>query len=176
MKKFIEPYIIAEIGANHNGNLNIAKKTIFEAKKAGCDAVKFQSWDEKLFSNNFYIKNPSLLKDVLKFKINFKNLSILRKFAKKHKIDFGTAIFDKKQLLEALKIKCDFIKIASMDINNYYLLNLVSKIKIPLIISTGTATKKEIIKASKIFHNNKKKKCYFFTLFISLSTQKSEIY
>ena len=41
-------FIVAEIGANHNGDLNLAKKMIYSAKKCGCDAVKFQSWDETL--------------------------------------------------------------------------------------------------------------------------------
>ena len=53
IKKINEPFIIAEIGANHNGNLELAKKTILAAKKAGCDAVKFQSWNENLFSKDF---------------------------------------------------------------------------------------------------------------------------
>ena len=37
-------YVIAEIGANHNGDINLAKKIIDEAKKSGADCVKFQSW------------------------------------------------------------------------------------------------------------------------------------
>ena len=40
-------YIIAEAGVNHNGDLNLAKKMIFEAKKAGVDAVKFQTFVSK---------------------------------------------------------------------------------------------------------------------------------
>lgn len=41
-----KPYIIAEIGANHNGDLELAKKMIDEAKKCGADCVKFQSWNK----------------------------------------------------------------------------------------------------------------------------------
>ena len=41
-KKLNKPYIIAEIGINHEGNYSIAKKLILEANKAGADAVKFQ--------------------------------------------------------------------------------------------------------------------------------------
>ena len=41
---FCNPYIIAEIGANHNGDVNLAKKMIDVAVTCGCDAVKFQSW------------------------------------------------------------------------------------------------------------------------------------
>ena len=161
MQEKNEVFIIAEIGANHNGDIQLAKKNILSAKECGCSAVKFQSWDEKLFSDNFYLKNPNLLKQVLKYKISFNQMLKLRNFAKKNRIKFGTAVFNKKQLFEAVKINCDFIKIASMDINNLYLLNLASKIKNPLIISTGTATKNEIIKASKIFHQSKKKNVTF---------------
>ena len=45
-------YFIAEIGINHNGDINIAKKLIDLAVSCNCDAVKFQSWNENLFSNN----------------------------------------------------------------------------------------------------------------------------
>ena len=46
-------YIIAEIGVNHNNNMNIAKKLVTEAKKCGADAVKFQTFNaEKLASKN----------------------------------------------------------------------------------------------------------------------------
>jgi len=156
-----KPYIIAEIGANHNGNISLAKKTILYAKKAGCDAVKFQSWDETLNSNFVYEKNRELLKQMKKFKVSFNDLKKLRNYSKKIGIDFGTAIFNKRQLIEAVKIKCDFIKIASMDIDNSYLLELVADIKSNLIISTGTASKSEIIYASNIFKRKKKKNVIF---------------
>ena len=46
-----KPFIIAEIGSNHNGSLSLAKKLVLLAKKNGADCVKFQYWDEKsLFS------------------------------------------------------------------------------------------------------------------------------
>ena len=163
MKKIkkIKTFFIAEIGANHNGSINLAKETILLAKKSGCDAVKFQSWDENLWSQKVFKKNKKLLKDAIKWKLNFKKLKVLRNFSKKNKILFGTTIFDKKQLLDALDINCDFIKIASMDINNIQLLYDVSKIKKPVIISTGTATEDEIVNASKIFKKNKKKNVTF---------------
>ena len=44
---FSTPYIIAEIGANHNGDMDLAKKMIDSAVECGCDAVKFQSWTPK---------------------------------------------------------------------------------------------------------------------------------
>jgi sialic acid synthase SpsE len=155
------PYIIAEIGANHNGSLFIAKKQMQLAKKAFCNAVKFQSWDQNLNSEYMYKKNKKLLKDFIRYKLTFADLLELRRFAKKLKIDFGTTIFDEQQLKEAIKIKCNFIKIASMDINNIPLLKLVSKIKENLIVSTGFAKEKEIVLASKILKKFKKKNIIF---------------
>ena len=49
------PYIVAEIGSNHNGNLSLAKKLIESAKRSGVDCVKFQSFTENsLFSSKCY--------------------------------------------------------------------------------------------------------------------------
>ena len=44
---FGTPYILAEIGSNHNGDMALAKRLIDRAKAAGCDCVKFQSWTKK---------------------------------------------------------------------------------------------------------------------------------
>ena len=66
-KKLNKPYIIAEIGINHEGSYSLAKKLIFEAKKAGADAVKFQ-----VFKPNTIVyaveKNSDLGKTILSHK------------------------------------------------------------------------------------------------------------
>ena len=55
----IKPYFIAEMNTSHFGNMDIAKKMIEEAKKAGCDCVKFQSWSaDSLYSKSYYDDNP----------------------------------------------------------------------------------------------------------------------
>ena len=62
IKNFGKPYFIAEIGANHNGDMDLAKQMINQAKEAGADCVKFQSWKK--------IKNPQKKKLImLKFEI-----------------------------------------------------------------------------------------------------------
>ena len=48
---YCKPYVIAELGSNHNGDMKLAKKLIQEAKESGADCVKFQSWSkDTLFS------------------------------------------------------------------------------------------------------------------------------
>ena len=55
---YCSPYIIAEIGANHNGDMELAKKIIDSAKECGADAVKFQSWTpDSLISKGEYERN-----------------------------------------------------------------------------------------------------------------------
>ena len=49
ISKTSNPFIIAEVGINHNGDINIAKKMIIAAKVAGCDAVKFQTFKASEF-------------------------------------------------------------------------------------------------------------------------------
>lgn len=163
LKKILKakPYIIAEIGANHNGNFKKAIQLIKNAKLAGCDAVKFQSWDEKLNCKEYYDKNPNILKDFLKYKLDFIQLRKLRTFSKKINIDFGTSPFTFKQIKDAIKLNCDFIKIASMDLNNYPFIEKVSKLKKNVIISTGFSSSKEILKVCKILKKNKKKNIIF---------------
>ena len=51
------PYVIAELCANHNGSLENAIRLIDEAVGAGCDCVKFQSWDRDLFADEVYERN-----------------------------------------------------------------------------------------------------------------------
>ena len=76
------PYIIAEIGINHNGYLGLAKKMILESKKAGADAVKFQFINpENLVSTN----ENKRIKQLKKICLNFKQFELLNKFCKKKK-------------------------------------------------------------------------------------------
>ena len=52
-KRFVQPYIIAEIGVNHNCNIKLAKKQILLAKKGGANAVKFQTYKAEKIASKF---------------------------------------------------------------------------------------------------------------------------
>jgi N-acetylneuraminate synthase len=164
------PYIIAEIGANHNGDMRLAKKLILLAKKNGADCVKFQSWThDTVFSNIKYNENYFLnddytnrkdfnLKDIVKkFEMSQSQLFQMKKFCILNKIDFASTPFSKQEvnyLVDDLKPK--FIKIASMDLNNYPFIEYISQKNLPIIISTGLSHLYELDKAIKIIEKNNK--------------------
>ena len=77
-------FIIAEIGINHDGKINKAKKLILEAKKNGADAVKFQH----VKAGDLYLTNSKNFKILKKLELSEKTLSNLRNYAKKIKINF----------------------------------------------------------------------------------------
>ena len=146
------PYIIAEIGNNHNGSVELAKKMIVAAKQSGADCVKFQTFStNSLFSKNFLDKNIGLKKDSDKFTLKLKDFEKLSKFAKKIKLHFTATPFSNIEvdyLIDYLKVK--FVKIASMDLNNHPFIKYIAKKKIPIILSTGFGTEKEISDAVKL--------------------------
>ena len=148
-------FIIAEAGVNHNGKIKNAFKLVSEAKKAGADAVKFQAYiaDELCLPNaslcNYQKKtNFKSQYDLLKkYELKQKDIIKLSKFALKKKIKFLLSYFDTKSLSLIRKIKSDYIKIPSGEINNFLLLNKISKLKKNIILSTGMSSYKEIKKA-----------------------------
>ena len=151
-------FIIAEAGINHNGRIKKAFKLINEAKNVGADAVKFQAYitDELCLPNallcNYQKKNNfksqyDLLK---KYELKQDEIIKLSKFALKKKIKFILSFFDTKSLDLIKKIKSDYIKIPSGEINNFLLLTKISKLKKKIILSTGMSSYKEIDTAVKI--------------------------
>tara|TARA_B100002019_G_scaffold289826_1_gene306253 strand:+ start:125 stop:1141 length:1017 start_codon:yes stop_codon:yes gene_type:complete len=158
-KKLKKPYIVAEIGINHEGNYQTAKKLIFEAKKAGADAVKFQVFKpstlatKKSKKTKFQKKTAgkedltSIWKRVC---LNFSSLKKLKNYSKKIKIDFICTPFDFYSLKLVNKLNLNAIKIASSDITDYPLIKEISKKNKPIILSTGMSNSLEIIKALKI--------------------------
>ena len=93
-KKLKKPYIIAEIGSNHNGNMKICKKMIIEAKKAGSDAVKFQFFSlNNLFSQQYFKNNKLNKNEIIKYSLNEKHLRFIFSICKRLKIDIGFTPF-----------------------------------------------------------------------------------
>ena len=151
-------YIVAEIGINHEGNLNTAMKLVSEAKKNGADAVKFQVFNPKTIAmkkskiatfHKKNIGNTSYDKIWNKLKINYENLYKLKKLSLKLNIDFICTAFDFESLDIVKKIGVNALKIASSDITDIPLIKEIAKVNKPIILSTGMSKKSEILKAVK---------------------------
>lgn len=175
---FCSPYIIAEIGANHNGDMKLAKEMIDSAVSCGVDAVKFQSWSPKsLIAKEEYDRNQkyddspkkhfgSLKEMVEKYYLREEQHYELKEYCESKNVDFCSTPFSIEEV--ELLDKCDvpFYKVASMDINNVQLLNYLADRGKPVILSTGMATIGEIDHALELLY---KKGCKDLSLLHCIS-------
>ena len=161
------PYVIAEIGSNHNGDMDLAKELIIQAKEAGADCVKFQSWNKNsIFAREKYEDNYFLADDyrdrsdydleeiVEEYSISEQELLDMKNFSNSIGIDCTSTPFSKSEadfLVD--KMATPFIKVASMDLNNYPFLEYLAKKGKPMIISTGLSELYEIDRAIKVIEN-----------------------
>ena len=150
-------FIVAEIGVNHNGSIDIAKKLIDAAKDAGADAVKIQAFKTERIVTKYaekasYQKENTRLEkpqyDMLK-KLELKDEQIkeLSNYAKIKSIVFLSSTFDKESVDLLSKLKVPAFKIASGEISNFLLLQYIAEKKKPIILSTGMSTLGEIEEA-----------------------------
>lgn len=148
-----EPFIIAEIGLNHNGSIKNALKMIDYAVDAKCSAVKFQTInvDEALIPNTplakYQIKDrkkTNMNNLIKKYNFNLDKFYFLKKYCDKKKIIFLSTPFDFQSALFLNNIKVKAFKISSGDNDNYPFLEFIKKFKKPMIISTGMSLNAEI--------------------------------
>jgi sialic acid synthase SpsE len=139
-------YVIAEIGINHGGDINLAKKMIDSVSRTGADAVKFQTYiTEKRVS-----KDSPIFDILKKCELSFDAFEELQTYSKSLNIDFFSTPFDNDSVDFLNSIGCDIYKIASFDIVNKELLKKVASLKKPVIMSTGMSNLKEINTAYNI--------------------------
>ena len=157
--------IISEIGVNHNGNINIAKKIISNLKNIDLDFIKIQTYitdnivKKKTKLANYQKKNLKKINnqyDLLKkYELSFGQIEILKNYIEINKKRFLTSVFDIESLEFIYDIGCKIVKIPSGEMNNYQLLELASKMKLDLIISTGMAEYKDIKKTYNFLKKRK---------------------
>jgi sialic acid synthase SpsE len=167
VKDFTAPYIIAELGSNHNGDMELAKKLIIAAKEAGADCVKFQSWSKdtifskKTYEDNYFIADDyrnrtdyTLEAIVDAYSISGEELLSMKKFADEIGIDCTSTPFSKHEVdFLVNNLKAPFIKVASMDLNNYPFLEYIARKGKPMVLSTGLSELYEIDKAIRTIEN-----------------------
>jgi N,N'-diacetyllegionaminate synthase len=148
-------WVVAEIGANHNGDMDLCRRIVDAAKETGADAVKFQSWSkDSLVSKAEYARNiryakldPSALtleEAVERYQFTPEQHREIDGYCQQRGITFFSSCFSvpEVELLEALSVPA--YKVASMDINHLPLLDVVASTGKPVLLSTGMATLGEI--------------------------------
>jgi len=139
-------FVIAEVGQNHQGELDLARQYIKEFSNTGVDAIKFQTRNNKyLFSESAYNKTYNsenafsevygLHREALE--LDPELLPILKEDCVENGVKFMSTPFDEPSLDVLCDIGVDIIKIASFDLGNLPLINRIGKKGIPVVISVG---------------------------------------
>lgn len=148
------PFILAEIGVNHNGDINEAFFLIKEAAKQKCNGVKFQYRSKNLYNqndiNSYDLGTQYIISEIQRTHLSLNKLLDCFNLAKELELEFVLTPFDEIALNEILdsKIIPSAIKIASCDLSNEPLIYECCKTGYPIILSTGMSFEREIAKTS----------------------------
>lgn len=151
--------VIAEIGINHNGSLEIAKKLIDGAKVTGCDAVKFQKRTPEICvpKDQWYVERDTpwgrMTYIDYRHKVEFSkdDYSVIDKYCKEKDIVWFASCWDEEAVDFIEQFDVPFYKTASASLTDTNLLIKHKQINKPIIVSTGMSTMEEIETAEKIF-------------------------
>ncbi len=158
------PYIIAEIGSNHNGDMALCRRLIDAALAAGADAVKFQSWTKNsLISRAEYDRNtryaadsraPTLEQAVEQYQLTADRLREVTDYSRDQGIVTFSSCFSRAEVDLLEDLGAPAYKIASMDVNHLPLLEHVAATGKPVLLSTGMATLAEVERALQVLQAN----------------------
>jgi len=157
LKKF-DTYIIAEIGINHNGSLETAKKLIDVAKSAGCNAVKFQKRnpdvavpeEQKLLPKDTPWGEMSYIEYKHRIEFGKEEYDEIDRYCKERKIHWSASVWDLDSVEFMKNYDVPFIKIPSAKITDDELIAASVRTFPKVIISTGMSTYDEIVRAANI--------------------------
>ena len=155
--------IIAEAGVNHNGSLDIAKTLAVAAKKAGADAVKYQTFrpeslvsqyaDKADYQKRLTGEDQTQLEMIKKLALSFDDFIDLKKHCDTTKIQFLSTPFDHESI-DFLNDMVRLWKIPSGEITNTPYLIKIAQTKKPVILSTGMSDLPEIEFAVNLLKEN----------------------
>ena len=154
-------FITAEIGINHNGDVQIAKKLIDMAKQCGCDAVKFQKRTiEKVYSKEVLDTSrespwgTTTREQKLGLEFDKKEYDEINSYCKQQKVEWYGSAWDLDSQLFLREYDLKHNKVASAMLTNLELLKMIAEEKKHTFISTGMSTIDQISHAVKIFKNS----------------------
>lgn len=158
-------FLIAEIGINHNGDLQIAKKLIDYAYEAQFDAVKFQKRDINIVYTKEFLDTPrespwgkTQRDQKLGLEFTEEDYVEIDEYCKKKKIEWFASAWDTNSQMFLRKFNLKYNKVASAMLGNFPLLKEIASEKKYTFISTGMSTLEEI---DKVVHLFKKYNCPF---------------
>lgn len=150
-------FIIAEAGVNHNGSLKMAKGLVDAAKRAGADAVKFQTFKadavvvadapKAAYQRKTTERNESQRAMLKKLELSYEDFAKLADYCRHKKVMFLSTPFDIESLAFLNRLKMKVIKIPSGELTNLPMLRAAAQFKKKVILSTGMATLKEVAEA-----------------------------
>ena len=156
-------FIIAEAGVNHNGDIEIAKKLVVEAKKSGADCVKFQTFKASKVATssapkaNYQLKttdpNESQIKMLKNLELPHDKYDELVKFCEKEDIIFLSTPYNIEDVDFLNNLGVSAYKLASMHTIEPYIIEYTASMGKPVILSTGMASLGEVDEAVSAFRN-----------------------
>jgi N,N'-diacetyllegionaminate synthase len=154
------PYIIAEVGVNHNGKLDLALKLVEIAKKAGADAVKFQTFTAENLSTlnapkvEYQVKrdnSSSHFEMLKKLELKYEYHQQIIDFCGEMQIDFISTPYSLKDAKFLASLNIEIFKTASADIVDLVLHEYIASTNKIALVSTGMATESEVQTAYKVY-------------------------
>lgn len=142
-------YCIAEIGLNHNGDVDLAKQLFHAAAESGADAVKLQTFR----AEELMLTSDSRLEAMRRLELPEKTLIELREYAASLDIDFLSTPFDEQSVDLLWELQVPAFKIASCDLNNHPLLTYAAHKGLPLLLSTGYSSWQEIDRSYRLLQS-----------------------
>ncbi|MCP4613878.1 MAG: pseudaminic acid synthase [Planctomycetes bacterium] len=175
-------YIIAEIGSNHNRDIDTAKKLIEVAKESGCDAAKFQSYTaDELYSiytprisemDGRSEPSETLYELIKRIQMPIEWHQELKDYCDKVGITFCSTPFDESMVDVLESVNAPFYKVASFEITHYPLLEKIAKTGKPVILSTGNSDLGDVERAITCLEENA---CSTYALLHCISQYPAEL-
>lgn len=158
----MKPIIIAEAGVNHNGSLETALKLVDAAALSGADYVKFQTFkSDKIVTGDGKTadyqkdntKAVSQLEMLRRLELPYEDFSIIANRCRQNGIGFLSTPFDLESIDFLASLDMDFMKVPSGEITNLPYLRKISRLRMPIILSTGMSTLADVEGALQVLYD-----------------------
>jgi N,N'-diacetyllegionaminate synthase len=158
---FSHPFVIAEAGVNHNGELPLALALVDAAAAAGCDAIKFQTWiTDKVYSRGRSVKPDYQVSTetaahseydlIRRLELSLDSFRTIKQRCERRGILFFSTPDEMESARYLVQLGVPFIKTASQDVTNLPFLRQIARLGIPVIYSTGACTLPELTAGAKV--------------------------